>query len=358
MMVHFFVHDKTMVREFDGTIIMKTDMSYFQSVADKQPTIINFMALSLLLVSDPVLKSKTLASRDARGRGDKALADRLKKSCGAITPSAICEGGHRQENVVALTQYGLYDGDHIPIGQMDEVVRRVKKDSHTLLAYITNSGSGIRVIYQWEATDADGVVLTPEFFTWDSTKETQAEFLQRVLNYHRAAFAVGNEYYSRLTGIPFDSQTKDVTRLSLLAHDADAFFCPIASVFTITPAEIARYGEYSSAMAFPQQHVVSSPLAPAARTGSVATTRNSRYTNVFDLIEAWVSHTTLYAHGSWNRYVMRCGYLLCEFGVAIETAIDWATARFSDYRSSDVRSIIRSCYRRAEFGKRTFYATY
>lgn len=72
--------------------------------------------------------------------------------------------------------------------------------------------------------------------------------------------------------------------------------------------------------------------------------------DVFERVERWVSRRTVYAPGTYNRYVCSCGYLLCEFGVAESEAEDWAVNRFDDYDSCQVRNIIRSCYRNGRFG--------
>lgn len=44
-----------------------------------------------------------------------------------------------------------------------------------------------------------------------------------------------------------------------------------------------------------------------------------------------------------NDYIMRTGYLLNEYGIPMEEALQWAEGRFADYKG-DVASIFRSCY--------------
>ena len=59
-----------------------------------------------------------------------------------------------------------------------------------------------------------------------------------------------------------------------------------------------------------------------------------------------------YAEHHRNEYIMRTGYLLNDYGVNRQTAIEWALQRFADY-DGNVAGIFHSCYRPVEkFGTR------
>ena len=51
-----------------------------------------------------------------------------------------------------------------------------------------------------------------------------------------------------------------------------------------------------------------------------------------------------YCKGSYNRYVSKAGYYLNRLGVNEDEATQWAVERFSDYDSTSVRAIMKSCF--------------
>ncbi len=323
------------------------DISIFKSLGDrnpaKQPLV--YIYSETVSTTNSVYR-KTVGSLLARQAGDVQRAKALKQSTGAFTPAVVCEGGHNQSDIVALTQMVNVDIDHIGDDVLPSIINKVWDDRYNRFSYLTNSQHGIRVISSWVAVTKDGEVIGEDYFVWDSDKETQEQFLKRVLPYHRAAYAKVNEYYKGLTGLDYDHQTSDATRLSFLSHDASANYNDASESFEITPEDVAKFINKDKALV---RHTDMGNVRMARTPGL-----SSKVNNVFDLVELWVSRTTTYQPGSFNRYVMKCGYLLCEFGVLQSIAEEWAVGNFSDYNAKDVRAIIRSCYGHANFGTKTF----
>ena len=125
--------------------------------------------------------------------------------------------GRQTQHVAYVTGLSLCDIDHHEA--VDEVFERLKADPHTLLCYKTISGEGLRIIYRY--TDEHG--QPPE----------------NALLY-RAAYAKGNTYFAQLAGKDYDGQCGDLTRLSGMAHDAEAYYNPEAVAFTVSDAEAAE----------------------------------------------------------------------------------------------------------------------
>ena len=228
-------------------------------------------------------------------------ASREKSACPCFAVSVHFDGGKSKEHIDGWTHLVMADFDHIPAERMAECVRRVREDPHTLLAYTTISGTGLRVIAAYEATD-------------DYHPRSEQEL-------HVLAFGRMNEHYARLTGLSYDEKCKNATRLSGLAHDPEAFFNLDATPFVIAKPQ-------------PEEH----PAWPKAQRMKLA-----RIVATAELADEGIAYTE-HHH---NEYIMRMGYLLNAYGADQEAAIRWATKRFADY-DGDVAGIVRSCYRRTE----------
>jgi len=296
----------------------------FFGFSDRMPRLTTWTALHKMMTEQGSrVYNNTLLSRQLRQQGQEEEARRLKQSCGAYTPSVMCRGGHDTSHIIGLTQCCISDTDHIPPERMEQTVKLASADPHTLLCGVTNSETGIRVIYRWE-TDKDEA-----FFTWNG-REPHEAFLKRVLPYHNVGFKLGNMYYANLFGFPFDQQTSDATRLSFLCYDANAVLNLEAEAFRV-PHLVE------------QLSTAPSRQVPLRMRPSPFLNRDS---SVFDNVESYVSRTTIYAPGSYNRYVSRCLYMLAYLGVGEGEALEWVLRRFADYRERDLRSMVKSVYKR------------
>lgn len=271
--------------------------SYFRSKGDKQPFAIEWKEVVRLIKDDPAVAHNTQMCREARAKGDAALADRYKAASGGITPAVCCEGGHGRKNIIGHTGYSLVDLDHVPPACMADVLTLVRNDPHTFMTWTTVSGEGVRVLFKWEG---------------------EAFYL--------AAWRKGNDYYAALTGVPADEQTKDDVRLSFLCHDADVLYRPEAEPFVVTKEDSQN----------------AQPTKRAHPKENVAVT-DALFDKAIRLVER---QGIVYMSGQHNTYVMRVGYLLNKMGVSEREAADWASARFSDYDRA--AEIIGYCYRHTE----------
>ena len=196
----------------------------------------------------------------------------------------------------------LADFDHLPAEEMNHALELIRKDPHTLLAYTTISGTGIRVISR--------------YFRGQNCQARSPYDL------HLQAFAQINQYYAELIGHPYDEKCKNATRLSGLAHDPDVFFNPEAEAFCIESKMLPKKNE---------KETPNRPLKRAVRAAE---------RQLADEGVEYIEH-------HHNEYIMRTGYLLNAYGIPLETATQWALKRFGDYEG-DVAGIFRSCYQQTE----------
>jgi hypothetical protein len=96
--------------------------------------------------SDLALQVSTHACRCAREVGDKRQAQQFKSSVLCFAVAVRFAGGKADTDITAFTGLTLVDLDGIAPEQLPTVLAAVKADPHTLLAYTTLSGRGVRII--------------------------------------------------------------------------------------------------------------------------------------------------------------------------------------------------------------------
>ena len=128
----------------------ETQFSLFRALTTSKPSgLVTLAEVYRLITTDATLKENTGKFRYFRSQGFDKDADEIKRSrCLAFTPAAVFNGSRSKKNVVAYTQYSLVDIDGLEEGQAEQLMERLKEDPYWLLAYITLSGKGLRIIFQ------------------------------------------------------------------------------------------------------------------------------------------------------------------------------------------------------------------
>ena len=273
-------------------------LSLFRGVHDTQPRPVTLEEVVTMMRTDQSVRDLTEKHRYARSVGDEQGASRYKKMMTSFGVAALFEGGRRQQHIVELTGLSLVDIDHIPAERMGEVLVLVRGDPHTLLAYTTISGEGVRVLARYalntfndncyplrsvsqcftslvplkgrqcsidssiaERDSAESAEyrtnqkeLSP--FKGDERRERSdgAEGVKQCAEQYKISFVAINEYYKRLTGCDYDEKCKNATRLSGMAHDPEVYYNPDAAAHRL----VLRHGQQP---AFPHRPHGSPPLA-------------------------------------------------------------------------------------------------
>ena len=281
----------------------KTTLSLFRGYRGLKPTDIALEHIVELIRHDADTAEHTRRYREFLSQGQKEAAGHEKSVCPCFAVAVRFGGGKCKEHIREWTHLCMADFDHIPPEQMEECIRRVREDRHTLLAYTTISGTGLRVVAAYDAAR-------------DYEPRSEQEL-------HVLAFGRINHHYEALIGHPYDEKCKNATRLSGVAHDPDVFFNPEATTFLISrPKQTASAAKRKAA---------DKQLAKIVRTAERL------------LADEGVAYT---AHHH-NEYIMRMGYLLNAYGADREAATDWAVKHFADY-DGDVAAVLRSCYQRTD----------
>ena len=297
-------------------------LSLFRGVHDTQPRPVTLMELVTMMRTDQSVRDLTDKHRYARTVGDEQGARRYKHMMASFGVAARFEGGRQQKHIVEYTGLSLVDIDHIPVERMSEVLALVRGDEHTLLAYTTLSGQGLRVLFRYKMkTHPNPPCEGGNFGIAQPIPLPYREGWGGSL--YKQAFLHGNEYYSNLLGIEYDHQCKNIGRISTIAYDENLYYNPEAIPFVITIEEKKSVGRPK---------------------------RSRKATDVEGEVLAKVEAKGIrYEPHHHNDYIARACYEMNRQGVAEADCTAWALERFADYAETDnVPAIVRSCYQQTD----------
>lgn len=292
------------------------NISLFRGYSDTESVETSLEEVVNIIKSDAALRDRTEKHRYYLQQDLRRDADREKSGCPCFAVAVCFEGGKTREHICAWTGHTLVDLDHIAPERMAATLTLICADKHTLMAYTTISGHGIRIICRID----------------DLNRVEKGKAFRQYAKY----FNQVNDYYSCLVGFESDGQCKNATRISGLASDPHVYYNPSAAAFVLQDSPIA-----------PQPQDSASEAVPAKR--------NKRLEKAVKAAEHLLEEEGVsYCEHHHNEYVMRMGYLLNQYGVARKTAAAWAAEHFPDY-DGDVTAVIGSCYANTEeHGTRSF----
>ena len=321
----------------------------FQGFTDKSPKPNRLAHLVELMRSDHALQVTTHAYRCAREAGDKRQAQLLKSSVLCFAVAVRFAGGKADTDITAYTGLTLVDLDGIDPAQLSTVLATVKADPHTLLAYTTLSGRGVRILTRYASTkltkkncpsETGGRAESNEM-DWSGGGMTDIK--QTAETSYKLAFTTVNEYYRRLTGCDPDLKCSNPTRLSALAHDPDVHYRPDAQ-----PMDIATLAAQYEAERQAAKRPVGRPKKGKSEEGKGESDRPLTPQLIDQVIVSVEAQGIRYEEGSYNKYVSSVCYEMNRYGVPQEQCREWAVSRFADYDTPDVEAIVRSCYRKTD----------
>ncbi len=192
-------------------------VSLFNGFADKNPKPITIREVVEIIRADQRLQVLTDNHRRYRSAGDTARAEAEKQHMPCYSVAVLFSGGKQQKHIVSYTGLCIVDLDHIPSERMAEVLEKVQSDEHTLLAYTTISGEGVRVIARFAFSKED-----------NENRECLLRADKSSSALYTKVFAIVNSYYENLTGLSSDEKCKNATRISGMAHDPEVYYNPDA----------------------------------------------------------------------------------------------------------------------------------
>ena len=290
-------------------------LDIFRGLTDSEPKDTTLEELVHLITDDASVRDLTDKYRYYLSTGDERQARRFKELLPCFAVAVRFSGGKHKRNICAYTGLTIVDIDHVPAEKMQQVLALVREDPHTLLAYTTVSGLGVRVIARFVLNTSNDNVNDNCLPDGKSTSTLTSTFS----NYKQACLQV-NKYYTQLTGHATDEKCKNATRLSCLSHDPDVYYNPNSESFYVESLNRRPVGR-------PCRNV-----RPEQVEGHIRT----------ELQQRGVEYTA----GNHNNYIAQSCYLMNRYGVSEADCTEWAVNRFSDYQDSgnNVAGIVASCY--------------
>ena len=312
-------------------------VSLFNGFADKNPKPITIHEVVEIIRADQRLQVLTENHRRYRALGDTARADAEKQHMPCYSVAVLFSGGKQQKHIVSYTGLSIVDLDHIPKENIPSVLEKVRGDEHTLLAYTTISGEGVRVLTRYEAP-----LLSPQPKVDARRGQSQGGKVPTAMTgplplgggwegaaFYKLAFLTVNEYYKRLTSCDYDEKCKNATRISGMAHDPEVYYNPeaVPIVVDTTKKPVGR----------PRKRVE----GLGVRGESVRSLTPQLIRQVLAKVEGQGIH---YEAGTFNKYVCSACYEMNRYGVPEEECRKWAVNEFDDYDTPAVEAIVHSCY--------------
>ena len=314
-------------------------ISLFNGFADKNPKPITIREVVEIIRADQRLQVLTENHRRYRAMGDTARADAEKQHMPCYSVAVLFSGGKQQKHIVSYTGLSIVDLDHIPGERMAEVLEKVRGDEHTLLAYTTISGEGVRVIFRYTLNrTTDCANFTDLSIDGSSTLQTNNPSNRCNLwldnKEYRQVFEQGNEYYRNLVSIEPDEKCKNATRISGMAHDPEVYYNPDATAIMVdvTKKSVGRPRKDESGKMKDE-------------SGKITVERCESL-----VLRELEQRGVVYAPGNHNKYISDACYMMNRYGVSLDDCTAWALDKFGDYQAegNDVASIVRSCYAQTE----------
>ena len=290
-------------------------LSIFKDLQSYESKAVGLDTVLWWIKSDQSVQQKTelfrnLAKTITREEANKKVKNSIMP---AFSVAVVFNGmGKQTTHATRVTGLSICDIDHVEPSKMEEVRCKILADPHTVLAYTTISGEGFRVIFCY--VDEQG--SPPE---------------NGIL--YRAAYKKGNQYYADLCGVAYDGQCSNITRLSGIAHDAEAILNLQAQPFLITDDEAAA------------ANTAADTESGKRRKEDPVGTHHAEAETAWAVIEQMLAKRNIaYGQGTHHHYVMHAAHLFNHFGVPKEDVLEWASQNWCDYEQRQRESIIHWVY--------------
>ena len=303
-------------------------LSIFKDLQSYESKAVGLDTILWWIKCDQSVKSKTelyrnLAKTITREEANKKVKNSIMP---AFSVAVLFNGNGKQTtHVTRVTGLSICDIDHVEGSKMEEVRSKILADPHTLLAYRTISGEGLRVIFCYTSAPADTSVSSVESVCKFSPPENGILY--------RAAYKKGNQYYADLCGVKYDGQCSNITRLSGIAHDPEAHFYSDAEPFLITDDEAAA------------ANTAADTERGKRRAEDAVGSHHADVESAWTIIEQMLNKRNIaYGPGTHHHYVMHAAHLFNHFGTPIESLLEWAAQNWNDYDQKQREGIIHWVY--------------
>jgi len=153
-------------------------------------------------------QSKKQAALDIKAQADPKIKGFMKSNLQAVLFQCNTKDG--KSNIIEYKPFIILDFDKIP--NVSTNFNNICKDVYILLAFISPSGTGIKVLIELDFPYNDSII-------------------ENIESYHQFSFEKVKEYFEQKYNLKLDESGKNINRLCYLASEQDVYFNEDCSKF-------------------------------------------------------------------------------------------------------------------------------
>lgn len=284
---------------------MDIQVNIFKNTWDKDCTNVVSLVSVLSAIKNGRWKEQVLAIRQET---DKSNIKQLKEKLPAVTFCGIFDE-RIDEGCVHYNNIMIVDIDKVDSRRL-KTLREELKNNIYVLAFFSSPSNGLKILIP---IDSD------------------------IKKHNTSAFYYIEELFGDVYDICIDRSGKNVSRLCYVSYDEDLYYNPDAKVL-----HIEETLDKSSFI----------PIIDVKENFIPSFNVNHIFENAVKMVKK--SKTGSYRKGNRNNFIFVLSCLMCEFGIPDGYALDLIYNKYSSLDIKEVRSTVRSAYRRSKgkFGTR------
>ena len=246
-------------------------------------------------------QSEINSIRYALHKGEDKTADKIKSELIGFTMSGTFGTSRTKANLHTYSQIIGLDFDHIPVTELETLVKLINECKHTFASFISPSGEGIKVFIKINSN----------------------------ANQHTIAYNQVATYYKNLSGYDFDPKCKDSTRLCFVSSDPEIYVNETATTFEV------------------QEEVKQPPKEYKSETTNFESTDT-----LLDKCLKFTEQKEQYTNGNRNNFIHLFASNANRFGITEADTLDYCTTNF-DLDEKEIKASVQSAYKNqsADFAK-------
>lgn len=243
-------------------------------------------------------KAKVDTIRALYNSGDEEKATKIKQKLPGVTISGTFKPSRTGEHLENYSGYLCLDIDDLDPDELIRQKQAVKELSYTVMAFISPSGCGLKVIV--------GV----------DTGSDQ----------HKKTYKQVQAYYEKALDCKCDNTTSDVTRLCYLSHDPEAFLNPDAEVFPVTM----------------DQQIQEVKVPSVICTDTI----DNDSKKVFRKAISYTNNKEEFKKGNRNKYVFLLSCNCNRYGLTEHLALELIINQYQrvDFKADEITKTVNSAY--------------
>ena len=308
-------------------------------------------------------KEKIEEIRRLHAAGETGEANRLKSTLQGVVTAGLFHGRRIADCIREYTFQCVLDFDGIPVEQRGELRQTVENCPYTRLRY-TSPRQGEKIVVCGEPVEIPA--------EW--TQEQRVSFFRK---YHKCMFGQLVILYEKLTGCKIDVSGSDLSRISYVSHDGQAYYDPGSVLFPvdlngsqgkrprisrsavpvyqdnrlIPESDHSLNAELHRMQARTRQAMAEQGIMPLGEEGNQTKQQEKIKKSevmLFRICEMLVKRDKNYEEGNRNNFLFVLACKCNEYGVEKELTFSLMADRYPDMEEADGINAVESAYKNTD----------